>query len=206
MRKIAVRMDRSTMSLYRHLERKDDLYELMYDAVLGELELPAVPSEGWRIDLAGLVRNLRRLYHRHPWATRLGRRPTLGPNSLRLLEYSLACVDGLGLEIDGMIDVTSTALQFTQGFAQAEIGRLEARQQSGMDEEAYRRHAGPYVRDLLSGGGHRYLRRLVEDAEDFPDSDAVFERRLAMVLDGIAVTVDRAARNPAGPADGGAGW
>lgn len=190
MRKIAVRLDRSTMSIYRHLDSKDDLHELMYDAVLGELELPPAPSGAWRDDLAGLVTSLRRLYHRHPWATRLGRRPTLGPNNLRLLEYSLACVDGLGLTVDGMLDVISTALQFTQGFVQAETGRLEAQLRSGMDEEAYRRHAGPYVSELLSSGRHPYLRRLVADAEHAPDPDAVFARRLAMVLDGIAARVE----------------
>ena len=65
-----------------------------------------------------------------------------------------------------------------------------------MGEAAYRRQAGPYLRELLSDGRHPYLRRLIEDAEDFPDQDTVFERRLAMVLDGIAVTVDRATRSP----------
>jgi AcrR family transcriptional regulator len=192
MRRVATRLGRSPMSLYRHLDSKDDLDELMYDAVLGELSLPAAPSGDWRADLTGLVRELRGLYHRHPWAVRLGRRPTLGPNNVRLLEYSLAAVDGLGLETEGMLDVISTALQFTQGFVQAEIGRLEAQRQSGMDEEAYRRHAGPYVRELLAGDRHPYLRRVVEDAEHGPDPDAVFERRFGMVLDGIALAVERA--------------
>jgi AcrR family transcriptional regulator len=191
MRNIAARLGRSPMSLYRHVESKDDLHELMYDAVLGELDLPAAPSGRWRDDLAGLVRALRRLYHRHPWATRLGRRPTLGPNSVRLTEYSLAAVDHLGLDIEAMTDVVATALQFTQGFVVGEAGRLEARQRSGLDDEAYRRHAGPYVAGLIAGGRHPYLRRVVEEAEHDHDPDAVFERRLGMVLDGIAAAVDR---------------
>ena len=59
-----------------------------------------------------------------------------------------------------------------------------------MDEDAYRRHTGSYVGELLDSGRHPYLRRVVEDAEHDPDQDAVFERRLAMVLDGIAATID----------------
>jgi AcrR family transcriptional regulator len=191
-RRIAARMDRSAMSLYRHIDSKDDVYELMFDAVLGELESPSASRTEWRADLAELVRDLRRLYHRHPWASRLGRRPTLGPNNVALLEHSLACVDGLGLDVDGMLDVISTVLQFTQGFVQAEIGRSDAQRQSGMDDEAYRRHTGSYVGELLDSGRHPYLRRVVEDAEHDPDQDAVFERRLAMVLDGIEATIDRA--------------
>jgi AcrR family transcriptional regulator len=189
MRKVAGRMDHSTMSLYRHIGSKGDLVELMYDAVLGELALPPAPSGDWRTDVTGLVGDLRRLHHRHPWVGRLGHRPTLGPNSIRVLEYLLACVDGLGLEIDGMMDVVSTALAFTRGFVQSELGEVEAQRYSGMDEHAYRRHVGPYIGQLLAAGKHPYLQRLIVDAEDFPDPDAVFERRLAMVLDGLAATV-----------------
>jgi len=194
MRKIAGRMDHSTMSLYRHVGNKDDLVELMYDAVLGELTLPTAPTGNWRADVTGLVRDLRRLHHRHPWIGPLGHRPTLGPNSIRVLEYALACVDGLGLETDGMLDVVSTALAFTRGFVQSELGEAEAQRHTGMDQEAYHRHTGPYITQLLREGEHPYLKRLIVEAEDFPEPDAVFERRLAMVLDGLAATVERQPR------------
>jgi AcrR family transcriptional regulator len=194
MRKIAGRMDRSTMSLYRHIGNKDDLVELMYDAVLGELTLPAAPTGNWRADVTGLVQDLRRLHHRHPWVGRLGHRPALGPNSIRVLEHALACVDGLGLEMDGMLDVVSTALAFTRGFVQSELGEAEAQRHSGMDQRAYHRHTGPFITQLLREGKYPYLKRLVVEAEDFPQPDVVFERRLAMVLDGLAVTVEGRAR------------
>jgi Tetracyclin repressor-like, C-terminal domain len=90
-----------------------------------------------------------------------------------------------------MLELFSTAVQFTQGFVQAEIGAAEAEQHSGMDRDAYRRHTGPFVSEMLSNGQHPYLRRVVVEAEDAPDPDAVFERRLAMVLAGLAAAVDR---------------
>jgi AcrR family transcriptional regulator len=191
MRKIAIQVNHSTMSLYRHVGSKDDLVELMYDAVLGELTLPPTPTGDWRADVAGFSRELRSLHHRHPWIGRLGHRPTLGPNALRVVEHALACVDGLGLTIDGMLDVVSTALAFTRGFVQTELGEVQAQQQSGMDRHAYQRHTGPYVTQLLRDGGHPYLRRVVVDADDSPEPDVVFERRLAMVLDGVAATLER---------------
>ena len=191
MRKLAGRMDHSPMSLYRHIGSKDDLIELMYDAVLGELDLGEAPSGDWRADLARLAREVRRVHHAHPWIARLGHRPTLGPNAIRLLEYGLAGVDGLGLDIDAMMDLMGTALQFTRGYVVQELGAAEAQQRTGLDLEAYQRQTGPFIMQLLQTGNTPYLKRLIMDAEDLPDPDVVFERRLAMVLDGLAAGLER---------------
>ncbi|WP_345422702.1 TetR/AcrR family transcriptional regulator [Pseudonocardia xishanensis] len=191
MRKVAARMDSSPMALYRHVGTKDDLTELMYDAVLGELDLTGIPSGGWRDDLARLAREIRRVHHAHPWIAGFGHRPTLGPHHTRFVEAGLACVDGLGLDIDAMMDLLSTALQFTRGFVQQELGEAEEQRRTGLDFAAYQRRTGPYLARLLEEGELPYLNRLVVEAEDFPDQDVVFERRLAMVLDGLAARIDR---------------
>jgi AcrR family transcriptional regulator len=186
MRKVAGRLDRSPMALYRHIGSKDDLTELMYDAVLGELELGEKPSGEWRTDLTRLAREVRRLHHAHPWISRFGSRPTVGPNAIRFIEYGLACVAGLGLSIDEMLDLVATTLQFTRGFVVEELGGAEAQQRTGLDEAAYRAQTGPFVMQLMQLESYPNLERLILDAEDFPDPDVVFERRLAMVLDGVA--------------------
>ncbi|HEY0812534.1 MAG TPA: TetR/AcrR family transcriptional regulator [Pseudonocardia sp.] len=191
MRKIAGRMEHSPMALYRHIGGKEDLTELMYDAVLGELDLAGIPSGSWRPDVARLARETRRLHHAHPWIGRFGYRPTLGPNARRFLETGLACVDGLGLDIDGMLDLLSTALQFTRGFVVQELGEVEVQRRTGLDFAAYQRQTGPFIAQLLQEGRLPYLNRLIVEAEDFPDADVVFERRLAMVLDGLAAGIDR---------------
>src|ERR1700712_4277865 len=122
MRKIAGRMDHTPMALYRHVGSKDDLTELMYDAVLAELDLTGLPSGNWRADVARLARQIRRLHQAHPWIARFGHRPTLGPNALRFLETGLACVDGLGVDMDTMMDLLSTTLQFTRGLVEKDLG------------------------------------------------------------------------------------
>ena len=189
MRKVAARMDHSPMALYRHVGSKDDLTELMYDAVLGEVDLAGLPSGDWRSDVAQLAREMRRLHHAHPWVARFGHRPTLGPNALRFLETGLACVDGLGLDIDGMLDLLSTTLQFTRGFVAEELGEAEAQRRSGLDFAGYQRHTGPFIMQLLQDDRLPHVRRLILEAEDLPDPDVVFERRLAMILDGLAAGV-----------------
>jgi AcrR family transcriptional regulator len=191
MRKIAGRMDHSPMALYRHIGSKDDLTELMYDAVLGELDLTGLPSGNWRPDLAQLAEQVRRLHHAHPWIARFGHRPTLGPNARRFLEAGLACVDGLGLDIDAMMDLLSTALQFTRGFVEQEMGEIEAQRRSGLDFAGYQRQTGPFISQLLQDGGFPYLKRVILDAEDVPVPDEVFGRRLAMVLDGLSARIGR---------------
>jgi len=191
MRKIAGRMDHSPMSLYRHVGSKDDLTELMYDAVLGELDLAGIPSGNWRADVARLAREIRRLHHAHPWITRFGHRPTLGPNARQFVETGLAGVDGLGLDLDGMLDLLSTAVQFTRGFVVEELGELEAQRRTGLDLADYQRQTGPFIVQLLQEGQFPYLKRLIIEAEDHPDPDVVFERRLAIVLDGLATRIDR---------------
>ncbi|MFC5237348.1 TetR/AcrR family transcriptional regulator [Pseudonocardia zijingensis] len=149
MRKVAARMDHSPMALYPHVGNKDDLTELMYDVVLGELDLTGIPSGSWRDDLARLAREMRRIHHAHPWLGRFGHRPSLGPNALRFLEAGLACVDGLGLDVDGMLDLLSTALQFTRGFVGQELGEAEAQRRTGMDLPAPHRA----VHHAAAGGG-----------------------------------------------------
>ena len=189
MRKVAARMDHSPMALYRHVGSKDDLTELMYDAVLGELDLTGIPSGSWRPDVARLAREMRRLHHAHPWIARFGHRPTLGPNALWFLETGLACVDGLGLGIDGMLDLLATVLQFTRGFVAEELGEAEAQRRTGLDFAGYQRHTAPFITQLLQDERLPYLRRLIIEAEDHPDPDVVFERRLAMVLDGLTAGI-----------------
>jgi AcrR family transcriptional regulator len=192
MRKVAAKLGAGTMSLYRYVASKDDLLDLMVDAVLGEDPLPEAPAGDWRAELAGLARRARTVARRHPWTVGfLLARPNLGPNALRQIEYAMAAVDGLGLDVDGMLDMVNTVTAFVTGFVQAELAEQEARRRTGLTDEQWRASMAPYVRQLIAGGRHPYFERIVVEAEDYPDVDATFERRLALVLDGLAASLRR---------------
>lgn len=92
MRRVAAGIGAGTMSLYNYVPRKEDLYELMVDAVSGEYEFTP-PTGDWRADLLALARQTRALMHRHAWLPRL-LSPVygFGPNALHYLEYSLDCL------------------------------------------------------------------------------------------------------------------
>jgi hypothetical protein len=49
----------------------------------------------------------------------------------------------------------------------------------------------PYLRQLIATGRYPFLERIVAEAEDFPDVDTTFERRLALVLDGLTANLKR---------------
>ncbi|HZD67975.1 MAG TPA: TetR/AcrR family transcriptional regulator [Actinomycetes bacterium] len=197
MRKVASKLGSGTMSLYRYVASKDDLLDLMVDAVIGEDPLPDEPSGDWRADLAEQARRARRAAHRHPWAIGfILARPNLGPNALRSIEYSMAAVDGLGLDIDGMLDMVATVNAFAIGFVQSELAEDQARRRTGLTDEQWRARMAPYVRTLLATGWYPFLERIVVEAEDFPDVDATFERRLAFVLDGLAANLEHPTPRP----------
>ncbi len=197
MRKVASKLGAGTMSLYRYVDTKDDLLDLMVDTVLGEEEIPDKPSGDWRAELAESAGHNRRLARRHPWAvTFILARPNFGPNAVRQLEYLMAAVDGLGLDIDGMLDMVTTVSAFVAGFVQAELAEEEAQRRTNLTAEQWRARMAPYVRRLVATGRYPFLERIVVEAEDFPDVDATFERRLSHVLDGLAVDLERRTATP----------
>lgn len=187
MRRLAAHLDAGTMSLYRYVSRKDDLIELMVDHVIGEL-LPVAPSGDWRADLAAMARTSRGVALRHPWSAPLisTARPSMGPNQMRQIEQFMGCLDGLGLDVDGMLDLVTTVQAFVTGVVQAELAEQEARRRSGVTLEEFRMRMVPYLEGVLATGEHPWLERIIVEAEDFPDADVVFERRLGYVLDGLA--------------------
>lgn len=211
MRKVAGRLGAGTMSLYRYLTNRDELVDLMVDQVVGQEPLPE-PSGHWRTDLAELARRDRQVARRHPWSVglMLGR-PRLGPAGLRHVEFSMAAVDHLGLTVDQMADVGSTVAAFVYGFVQAELADSATLQRMGLTEPQWRERITPYLVDVLGSGRYPYAQRIVEEAEDYPNNDVVFARRLGYVLDGIAADLhlpttasphgsDRPAAEPGGPA------
>src|SRR3569833_1197203 len=64
MRHLAERLGIATMGLYRYVTGKDELYELMLDAVAAEITLP---GGGWREVADAYARQFRALSLRHPW-------------------------------------------------------------------------------------------------------------------------------------------
>jgi AcrR family transcriptional regulator len=101
MRKLAEKLDTGAASLYAHVDNKDQLLDLVYDRVMGEL-LETIPTKAdpkrWPEQLKQMMRDHRALLesHRDMGRIALARIPT-GPNGLPVMERSLAFLESAGL-------------------------------------------------------------------------------------------------------------
>ncbi len=189
MRTLAVELGVGATSLYRYVARKDELIDLMVDAVMGA-DLQFEVRGDWREDLRSYARAHRAMTLRHPWMALQGSgRTSLGPNTAQRFEQVLAAVDGLGLEIDEMLVMIETLAAFIRGCVLAELAEQEAIRRSGLDQEQWLRTQQPYVERLIGSGRYPLLTRVVLDAHAPHDPDSIkrgFDLGLERVLDGLA--------------------
>jgi AcrR family transcriptional regulator len=183
MRHVAAELGCGTMSLYNYVPRKEDLYELMVDAVSGEHELWE-PSGDWRADMRRVAEQTRALMHRHPWMTRL-MSPVYGfsPNALRYLEHCLACLDplqaryGMKMQLVGMLNGCVTSYVATE-LAAAE--RTRSLPWSAEEENAARI---AYLGSQVAGGAYpRMAAAFTEDSGPI-DLEGAFELMVSRMLD-----------------------
>jgi TetR/AcrR family transcriptional regulator, tetracycline repressor protein len=91
MRTLATRLGVVPAALYRHVTSKDQLYDLILDGVLAEVDCQADPALPWTGQVSALAHRLRTVLEDHPGvAALLKTRDPLSPHSLALAEAFLA--------------------------------------------------------------------------------------------------------------------
>lgn len=193
MRRIASELGTGTTSLYRYVSSKDDLYDLMIDAVLGEEQLP-VPAGYWPEDLRGLAYWKRARILRHPWLAAASGRPAIGPHGLVVQERSLRAVSGLELTIDEMYIISESLDAYVQGYAMREVAEQQATQRSGLDAEAWMDAQEAYARVIMASGEFPLVSRMWLDADEPHAADRAargFEHGLARLLEGFGASIRR---------------
>lgn len=89
MRNVAVEIGTGAASLYRYVNGRDDLLDLMVDATAAELR-PEPPTGDPIGDLVAFAEQLHAIMTRHPWLPELTlTRPVLGPNAVAALDHVL---------------------------------------------------------------------------------------------------------------------
>jgi AcrR family transcriptional regulator len=186
MRHLAERLGVATMGLYRYVTGKDEVYELMLDAVAAGLSLP---DAGWRAVADSYARQLRDQSLRHPWMYQAFARvpASLSPANVAIIEKALASIDGLGLDVDTMMAVFGTVNSFARGAVFAEVTQRESLQRHGWaSEDDVRLAYLPWVRWMMETGRYPKLTRYIVEGSNEDDADWQFEFGLTCVLDGIA--------------------
>ncbi|GAA2943837.1 MULTISPECIES: TetR/AcrR family transcriptional regulator [Streptomycetaceae] len=184
MRKVAAELGCGTMSLYNYVPRKEDLYELMFDAVSSEYDLPEKPSGDWRADILALAHQARAMMHRHTWVPRL-MSPVYGfsPNTLAYIEYTLSCLDGFDAPFGEKMELIAMVNGVITTYVANEIATAERGRSLPWSEEQEQEIRTRYLISQIATG--RYPRMAAGFAEDPGpiDLEGVFDRALGRVLD-----------------------
>ena len=204
MKRIAAGLGVGTMTLYYYVRTKADVVALMQDAILADLLVPGEDlPPGWRAAVAVIARRTRDVLLAHPWSLSSLNDAQFGPNAMRHIEQSLAALDDLDLDPAaklswwGIVDnfVFGNALHTAESLARA----AQARAHPALVADAI-----TFGEQQLATGQFPRLAALYQQ-RSAPDRAAVddpggtsppitdaltaqFERGLAALLDGLAIT------------------
>jgi AcrR family transcriptional regulator len=189
MSRVAERLGFTAMSLYRHVESKDDLLVLMQDHALGPPP-PLDPSvTGWRARLERWCTDMLTVLNRHPWWLQIPvSPPPPTPSQVAWFERGLAAMEDTELEEPekAAVILTLNGLVYWEARLNAELDR---------DDESL----GVYVSVMSSVDPERFpaVHRAVQAGifeDDSRDTDYAFSLQLA--LDGVERLVRMRAASP----------
>ena len=143
MRALALRLDTSTATLYRHVSSRDELLVHVVDRLLGELRSSATrepPPHGWKDAMRRRFLRLRRGLSDHPnLLPLLASQVPIGPNGLAVREETIAELAAYGFPVELAARVYTTLGHYVIGFlAQAHAPDSQARVQAAALRAYYR--------------------------------------------------------------------
>jgi AcrR family transcriptional regulator len=165
MRRVAAELGTGAASLYRYVETREDLLDLMTDAAGAEYEL-APPTGDWLADLVAFGEQARVIFRRHGWLAGLAMtRPVIGPNGTALIEHFLTLLQGHSAGVGAKMEAFGMLNGITAAFAlqeQADPG-LQARNLA-------------YLGYALTSGGHPGLAAFLSPQAQLPPPEELQDR------------------------------
>jgi AcrR family transcriptional regulator len=198
MRRVAERFDVTTMALYRYIPSKDDLLELMFDAVAYPPPDPAEMPDDWRDALRWWARWQREALRRHPWLLSMPLAlPPMGPNNIQWMEWVLQAILRSGLPAQQSVAVLLLVANFTLAQSRQQRSMQQAEQLTGVAFEDVGRVYAQLLERVVADGEHPALASAIA-AGAFGNTDATasgpeedFEYGLEFILDGIQALAER---------------
>lgn len=146
MRAIAGRLGVVPGALYRHVRGKEQLYNLVLDAVLAEVDHQADTGAPWAEQVAALAYRLRAALENHPGiAALLKARDPVSPASLTLAEAFLAPLRAAGLPGRQAALAFRLVYDYTVGFA---LGDPTSPAEQRLRDTATRQDLHAFLRSL----------------------------------------------------------
>jgi AcrR family transcriptional regulator len=189
MRRIAEELDTGAASLYWHIGSKDGLLDLIFDHVIGEVEMPNPEPQRWQEQLKEVARGTRAVILRHRDIVRIsiGRIP-MGPNALRVSEGLFGILRAGGIPDPLAVLAQRLLFAIINGFTLDETTELGVEVDGQPDEQAADA-ARAYVAELPA----ERFPNLTAVAEYFHDADneQSFELLIDLFVDGLAARASR---------------
>ena len=190
MRRLAQELDTGTTSIYRYVTSKDELLELMVDAVNAEDPFLGAtpgtwPPEDWRSGFTLMARAVRLQMLAHPWlAAEVPTRPTMGPNTLRVADVALGIAARMTPDRTYAGAALATLMRYVRGAVSDELAEITAQKRTGMTEHEWQHSISPYIRTVLDAGEYPSFAAAIVDGEDLT-AEEQFEFGLARLIDGF---------------------
>jgi AcrR family transcriptional regulator len=180
MRKVAAAIDAGAASLYRYVETRDELLELMSDTVSGQLDLSAPPTGDWRADILALAHEIRRVYRLHPWMLDVAPGvAALGPNAVNYLEHALVILHDVPVPPRVKMEIIAMINGLVGGFVRTERA-------VGTNTTAWAQGQAEFLGAVVTAGQHPHLAATVQDLTPTPDgTDDLLDRVLPRVITGL---------------------
>lgn len=193
MKSVAGRLGPYTpMALYRYVQSKDGLVDLMLDTAIGTVPVPERPGPDWRADLRTVATGTREMIKRHPWyASLVHTRPPVGPHAMRRTEFILAVLVGRGSAVPAAMTFAALIDRHIFGSGLQEAQEARFNQLHGLERPDELIAAIRSVSELAAADGRLPLLTswLAEPTADTADEQ--FELGLDFLLDGIATRLPR---------------
>jgi AcrR family transcriptional regulator len=198
MRRVASELGAGTMTLYHYVRNKDELIDLMDDAMMAEVIVPddELPSN-WREALAEIARRSRGAWERHKWAKDQPPGVTIGPNGMRHFEQSLEAVADTDLGWLDKVEIINMVDDYVVGYI---LGQGEVGASTEELREKWVEPMGRYLDVQLATGDFPNVQAMTDELggtraaiDSFVETigdDRHFERGLGRLLDGIEKYVE----------------
>ncbi|WP_034261515.1 TetR/AcrR family transcriptional regulator [Actinospica robiniae] len=186
LRKVAAALDVGPMRLYGYIDTKEELLDLMVNAVHAEIH---PTGDDWREVLRSQAEATRRAAQQHEWlADLIGGRPQLGPNTLAIGDAVLGAMSDVDLDV--VVPAVAAVNAYVVGAVRREISERRAERASGMDLRQYQAATGPYLQRTFAAGQFPALATVVRDGPHL-SADETFRVGLEFLLDGIEARISR---------------
>jgi AcrR family transcriptional regulator len=198
MRRLADELGVATMTPYTHVESKDELLDLMRDAVAAEMILPEPIPEDWRAALRAIAHRTKEAFEAHPWSLDAApRRPRARINRLRHVEQSVGIMVRLAVDAPTGRAILMSIDDYVMGYCLRKRSRERMLATMGPVTKASLRGFGgdpdPEVAAALAAGELPLIKKITgHPNRKHPfgvPPDSGFEPGLEWLLDGIEGTV-----------------